>query len=447
MLPDLQELADMIGARFVVREAAAMNRRSPQPPARSDEVTRMLNQLQQMARGQAGNYSIRDVSQMALAHIATLEAQPPAHSPAAVNDLSEAYALIDAERQRQKDVEGWTPEHDDEHENGELVRAGISYYLNAMGGLLAMDGETRIPLGNPPMSWPWEASWWKPKTPLRDLERAGALFRAEEERLHRKGLTGNLAPRIAKVAKAISEILHPALTQPVSAPSPALCQCGACKYKRTGKINPDNEDGFNVWHSPNGPVFPPCPLASAPATPPEKVADQLKVEMGGCTNFLAVNSGSRQLIKIPGGVLTIPPTTEGQPMVMKNLNFAEALFTPDAPSLTAEEAAREVLMLAEHSWDEAKAAAIIQRCIDAAVEEHETLHSHLWRSYNNVLRDLVAANKRAEELKVALAFYSNPGDYVAPYTGGLGKLYFDCGEVARKALAQSPAPTNEKIDA
>jgi hypothetical protein len=35
----------------------------------------------------------------------------------------------------------------------------------------------------------------------------------------------------------------------------------------------------------------------------------------------------------------------------------------------------------------------------------------------------------------ALKFYADSGDYVAPFTGGLGKLYFDCGEEAKKAIA------------
>lgn len=126
--------------------------------------------------------------------------------------LREAMNLIDAERERQKSVEGWTVEHDDQHENGELLRAGISYYLNAMGGLLDMDGVTRIPLGSPPSSWPWDSSWWKPKTPLRDLERAGALFKAEQERCERAGSPRNLEPRIKKVAVAITEILSPSPT-------------------------------------------------------------------------------------------------------------------------------------------------------------------------------------------------------------------------------------------
>lgn len=41
------------------------------------------------------------------------------------------------------------------------------------------------------------------------------------------------------------------------------------------------------------------------------------------------------------------------------------------------------------------------------------------------------------ELVEALRFYANPGDYKAPFTGGLGKLWHDCGETARAALTSA----------
>lgn len=44
-------------------------------------------------------------------------------------------------------------------------------------------------------------------------------------------------------------------------------------------------------------------------------------------------------------------------------------------------------------------------------------------------------NKRIRELEAALEFYSNPGDYKLPFV--LGKLYFDCGAVARVALKEA----------
>jgi len=80
---------------------------------------------------------------------------------------------IVAERKRQIEVEGWTPEHDDDHAEGDLARAAACY---AAGELLFIDV---IPL------WPWSAEWWKPKGRRHDLIRAAALIVAEIERLDR----------------------------------------------------------------------------------------------------------------------------------------------------------------------------------------------------------------------------------------------------------------------
>lgn len=55
-----------------------------------------------------------------------------------------------------------------------------------------------------------------------------------------------------------------------------------------------------------------------------------------------------------------------------------------------------------------------------------------------------AAVQRAAEMQAlnaklveALSFYANPGDYKAPFTGGQGKLYFDCGQTACNAMAEN----------
>ena len=87
-------------------------------------------------------------------------------------------AILDviAERQRQQSVEGWKPEHDDEHCNGELAMAAVCY-INETGTVNRNGGK--------PWGWPWDASWWKPKTRRRNLVKAGALILAEIERLDR----------------------------------------------------------------------------------------------------------------------------------------------------------------------------------------------------------------------------------------------------------------------
>jgi hypothetical protein len=86
--------------------------------------------------------------------------------------------LIAAERERQVTEEGWTPEHDDTHQLGELVDAAVCY--------------ARCPLGAgwrgpnySPEFWPWDPSWWKPASDLDNLVKAGALIAAEIDRLRR----------------------------------------------------------------------------------------------------------------------------------------------------------------------------------------------------------------------------------------------------------------------
>jgi hypothetical protein len=83
-------------------------------------------------------------------------------------------AEVTAERQRQIEAEGWTPEHDDEHGSGELAKAAACYA-----------GDTRTFKVAAPVDWPWEQKWWKPKDRRSDLIRAAALIIAEIERLDR----------------------------------------------------------------------------------------------------------------------------------------------------------------------------------------------------------------------------------------------------------------------
>lgn len=92
---------------------------------------------------------------------------------------------IAAERQRQVGVEGWTPEHDDEHDSAELVLAARSYLSRTTDQRPDGERDYRFP---PPPTWPWDASWWKPSDdPVRNLIKAGALIAAEIDRLQRHG--------------------------------------------------------------------------------------------------------------------------------------------------------------------------------------------------------------------------------------------------------------------
>jgi hypothetical protein len=121
--------------------------------------------------------------------IATLErATAQATALAALRArVEDGASLIAAERERQKAVEGWTPEHDAQHTDRSLAKAAACYVRHyaydayGFGHVL-------------PASWPptWERRWWKPDAtnPIRDLVRAGALIAAEIDRLR-----AALAPR------------------------------------------------------------------------------------------------------------------------------------------------------------------------------------------------------------------------------------------------------------
>ncbi|MCR4300227.1 MAG: hypothetical protein NUV51_01315 [Sulfuricaulis sp.] len=119
--------------------------------------------------------------------------------------MSKATDDVLAERQRQMEAEGWTPEHDDEHDPGDLAAAGASYALNAADQLNPYSqGDAKNAM---PMCWPdWSIEWWKPKNPRRDLVRAAALLIAEIERLDRAALkTPNvLADRLEPIGEASS---------------------------------------------------------------------------------------------------------------------------------------------------------------------------------------------------------------------------------------------------
>lgn len=56
--------------------------------------------------------------------------------------------LIAEERQRQIEVENWTPEHDDEYDNEELAFAAVCY---------AYPPPRPLQVKN---LWPWDFSWW-----------------------------------------------------------------------------------------------------------------------------------------------------------------------------------------------------------------------------------------------------------------------------------------------
>lgn len=95
--------------------------------------------------------------------------------------VTEGVMAVLNERLRQIDSEGWTPEHDDEHNGGELACAADAYIHAALANIAGVPPQ-------PTVMWPWDGSWWKPSDdPIRNLVKAGALIAAEIDRLQRKG--------------------------------------------------------------------------------------------------------------------------------------------------------------------------------------------------------------------------------------------------------------------
>lgn len=99
---------------------------------------------------------------------------------------------IAAERQRQIEKEGWTPEHDDEHDDGSL--ALVAAILATPHHLFRQDVEefddgTKVVTFSDPWPPSWHDAWDKRGEADRKrlIEIAGALLAAEYDRLTRAG--------------------------------------------------------------------------------------------------------------------------------------------------------------------------------------------------------------------------------------------------------------------
>lgn len=84
-----------------------------------------------------------------------------------------------AERERQVNIEGWTPAHDDEHAGGQMANAAACYALHT---------EPFGNVGDYLRFWPWSSNWWRPTNRRRNLIKAGALILAEIERIDRAAM-------------------------------------------------------------------------------------------------------------------------------------------------------------------------------------------------------------------------------------------------------------------
>ena len=110
-------------------------------------------------------------------------------------DAGTGVQRIADERARQIAKEGWTPEHDDNHTEGELAIVAALYATPIRLFAKERDDLRVVRFADP---WPhsWDTEWDKrleqrdprltTKSRLRELEQAGALIAAEIDRLLRK---------------------------------------------------------------------------------------------------------------------------------------------------------------------------------------------------------------------------------------------------------------------
>lgn len=120
-----------------------------------------------------------------LPNLAGQQSERPAPAGQAVGDVL-------AERERQKTAEGWTQEHDDEHDDGAMAAAAACYAMHSAieegirSGKLERYADSMRPFDKfVPDYWPWDKKWWKPKAARRNLVKSAALLIAEIERLDR----------------------------------------------------------------------------------------------------------------------------------------------------------------------------------------------------------------------------------------------------------------------
>lgn len=98
------------------------------------------------------------------------------------------FAALDvlAERRRQIEEEGFTPEHDDQHAASDMALAAACFAISGSKSHGDRDLSDKL-FAAIQFVWPrrWAMSWWKPKDSRRDLVRAGALALAAIERIDR----------------------------------------------------------------------------------------------------------------------------------------------------------------------------------------------------------------------------------------------------------------------
>lgn len=153
--------------------------------ARVAELAQALRHLLHNIKASGKRIDLGLAKECAEDALARIDSATPAQ---AQHSVPRAWLDVQAERRRQVEAEGWTPEHDDEHACDEIAAFACFYAM-------------------PPAARDWDASstgygdtlgeailpeGWEPKTGdrRRDLVKAGGLILAEIERLDRAAAPG-----------------------------------------------------------------------------------------------------------------------------------------------------------------------------------------------------------------------------------------------------------------
>ena len=127
-------------------------------------------------------------------------------------ELRRVFVAVAAERLRQIQAEGYSPQGDDALPSGRLANAASCYALVA-GIELVVSEEQAIPISEvwgdgaatAPKTWPLDARAWKPYGPYKNLVRAIALACAELERLDRLNIDINAIATSRRPARAAQD--------------------------------------------------------------------------------------------------------------------------------------------------------------------------------------------------------------------------------------------------
>lgn len=93
--------------------------------------------------------------------------------------IDKTLQMVFQERLRQMVQEGYSLEHDDGHTEGQMALLAAAYVLSSRSEHMTVPLNYTLEALEFYENW---AAWFKPKDPIRDLVRAGALILAELER-------------------------------------------------------------------------------------------------------------------------------------------------------------------------------------------------------------------------------------------------------------------------